>query len=78
MFPRAILSFISYSIVLSILTMAPRYLNDLRVSSPTENAVTSDIFLLDLMVFLLVLGEWNKFIMKFVLVCSVGTYTVEH
>ena len=50
----------------------------LRVSSPTENAVTSDIFLLDLTVFPLVLGQWNKFIMKFVLVCSVGTYTVEH
>ena len=32
-FPRAILSFISSSIVLSVLTVDPRYLNDLTCSN---------------------------------------------
>jgi len=50
----------------------------LRVSSPTENAVAINIFLLDLMVFPFVRGQWNKFMMRFVLVCSVGTCKVEH
>jgi len=33
LFPRAIHSFISFSIVLSVLTVDPRYLNDLTCSN---------------------------------------------